>query len=428
MVPRSRSRQRDAERAAGLGAPELAELAERTLAIGREQGLAAVGIARAEHFVDVQRALEDRKAAGISAEMGFTYRNPARSSDPTQALPGAASLIVAARRYRRADVDEPSATVGRIARYAWVDHYQPLRDALNAMGAELRDAGFRTRVLVDDNTLVDRAAAYRAGLGWFGKNANLLLPGQGSWFVLGSLITNAVFEPSPAPVADGCGSCVRCIDGCPTAAIVQPGVVDARRCLAWLVQRPGVFPMEFREALGDRIYGCDDCQEVCPPNRTYDRRVEPMEPEPNAQPFVELVKLVTDSDEQLLTTYGRFYIPNRDANVLRRNALLAIGNRLAAADLTQADDQLADNKRTDNKRTDNKRTDHSFTYDVKPLSETQRTKAIRCLVGALRHESPIVRGAAVWALGRAGASEYCVPRLTEEQDPQVREELERVLR
>ena len=121
-------------------------------------------------------------------------------------------------------------------------------------------------MVADDNALVDREAAVRAGLGWYGKNSNVLLPGAGSWFVLGTVITDAPL-PSSSRLSDGCGPCRRCLDGCPTGAIVAPGVVDARRCLAWLVQAPGSIPEDFRPAIGDRMYGCDDCQEVCPPNR-----------------------------------------------------------------------------------------------------------------------------------------------------------------
>src|SRR5438105_6711215 len=139
------------------------------------------------------------------------------------------------------------------------------------MARRLEVDGWRARVLADDNALVDREAARRAGLGWYGKNANVLLPGAGSWFVLGSVVTDAPLPPADHEVPDGCGSCTRCLDGCPTGAIVAPGVVDARRCLAWLVQQPGSFPVELRAALGDRIYGCDDCQEVCPPNHRAER-------------------------------------------------------------------------------------------------------------------------------------------------------------
>ena len=317
----------DGDRAVGRrSSPFNVALAERLLAMGRAEGLDAVGTTDAAPFVEARVALHERKAAGLHGEMAFTYKNPDRSTDPGAALPGAATLIVGARFYKRADQPEPDEPAGRIARYSWVDHYAPLRHALQVMATELKAEGYRTRILADDNTLVDRAAAHRAGLGWFGKNANLLLPGRGSWFVLGSLLTDAALPIADEVVADGCGTCVRCIDGCPTGAIVAPGVVDARRCLAWLAQRPGVFPEEFLVALDDRIYGCDDCQEVCPPNRTQDRRDPPPAGEPNAQPWTDLVALVLDDDAAILARHGRFYLPARDVNVLRRNALIALGN------------------------------------------------------------------------------------------------------
>ena len=152
--------------------------------------------------------------------------------------------------------------------YSWIDHYRPLRIALQAVSDHLVAAGWRARVLVDDNALVDRPAAVRAGIGWYGKNSNVLLPGWGSWFVLGSVVTDApLAEPgSTSAVPDGCGACDRCLTACPTGAL-GAGELDARRCLAWLVQAPGVFPREHRVALGDRLYGCDDCQTVCPVNR-----------------------------------------------------------------------------------------------------------------------------------------------------------------
>jgi epoxyqueuosine reductase len=303
-----------------------AALADRVLALGREQGLDDVGTTDASPFLEARSALHERKAAGLHGGMAFTYKNPDRSTDPGAALPGASTLIVGVRFYKRAEQSAPTAPSGRIARYSWIDHYAPLRHALGAMSDVLRSEGYRTRILADDNTLVDRAAAYRAGLGWFGKNANLLLPGRGSWFVLGSLLTDAALPVAGEVVPDGCGTCVRCIDGCPTGAIVAPGVVDARRCLAWLAQRPGVFPDEFAPALGDRIYGCDDCQEVCPPNRTVDRKEEAIAAEPDAQPYTDLVSLILDDDDTILDRHRRFYLPGRDVNVLRRNALIALGN------------------------------------------------------------------------------------------------------
>lgn len=313
-------------------APRAVALRDRLFAVGRDEGLDAIGTTTAEVFATARTALHERKAAGLHGDMAFTYKNPDRSTDPSAALPGAATLIVAARFYRRADEEPGSVPSGRIARYSWTDHYAPLRHGLGRMAEILRAEGYRTRILADDNTLVDRAAAHRAGIGWFGKNANLLIPGRGSWFVLGSLLTDAALPVVDEVVTDGCASCTRCLDGCPTQAIVAPGVVDARRCLAWLAQRPGRFPEEFLGALGDRIYGCDDCQEVCPPNRSADRRDPPPPAETGSQPWTDLVSLVLDDDAAILARHGRFYLPARDVNVLRRNALIALGNTVLADD------------------------------------------------------------------------------------------------
>jgi epoxyqueuosine reductase len=314
--------------------PDVADL----VALGREQGLDAVGVASAAPFATTRRHLERRRAAGLHGGMAFTYRRPERSSDPGAGLQGAQALVVGARSYRRSvgvttDLGIggpcPASSVspaGRVARYAWEDHYGPLRTALGVVAARIRADGWRARVVADDNALVDREAAYRAGLGWYGKNANLLLPGEGSWFVLGTVITDAPLAPAEARVADGCGTCTRCLEGCPTGAIVAPGVVDARRCLAWLVQVEGAFPREHRVALGDRLYGCDDCQEVCPPNRRVDRTVAATRADPSAQVTVDLIDLLDATDDELLARHGRWYIPRREARYLRRNALVVLGN------------------------------------------------------------------------------------------------------
>ena len=290
-------------------------------ALGREAGLDAVGVAAAAVFDGTRRHLHERRAAGLHGGMNFTYRNPDRSTDPRRALPGARSMIIGARRYP----PPPRRYTGaRVAAYASDDHYGDLRRALRTIARRLEASGWHTRVLVDDNALVDREAAYRAGIGWYGKNSNVLLPGQGSWFVLGAVLTDALIESDDVPVEDGCGSCSRCIDGCPTGAIVAPGVVDARRCLAWLLQATGDFPLEHREALGDRIYGCDDCQEVCPPNRRSARA--------EVTDGVDVVELLELDDDVLLERFGRWYIADREPRYLRRNALVVLGNTASADD------------------------------------------------------------------------------------------------
>jgi epoxyqueuosine reductase len=298
---------------------------DRLAVVASQAGLDAWGVAEAAPLTRARRALEERKAAGLHGGMQFTYRNPPRATEPGRLVPGARAVVVGARRYRRTDPDHPADPAGAVARYARADHYAALRRSLDEVAAWLRADGWRTAVVCDDNALVDREVAWRAGLGWYGKNANLLLPGLGSWFVLGSVVTDAPLPPAGAPVADGCGACTRCLDACPTGAIVAPGVVDARRCLAWLVQAPGPIPPEHRAALGDRLYGCDDCQEVCPPNRAADRRL-PIPAGDGDQAWVGLLGLLAADDEELLAAHGRWYIANRDPRHLRRNALVALGN------------------------------------------------------------------------------------------------------
>ncbi len=279
--------------------------------------------------------LESRKAQGLHGGMQFTYRNPERSTTPSRILADATTLIVGAWPYANRPPDsrgsEEAGPQAEIAAYAWRDHYRDLRLALEAIAAPLRQAGFTARVMADDNSLVDRAAAIRAGIGWAGKNSNVLLPGAGSWYVLGAVITNAQYQPDRV-IGDQCGTCRRCLDGCPTGAIVADGVVDARRCLAWLLQVEGDFPIEYREALGTRIYGCDDCQTVCPPSRN-----EPTGLVGDEVTSLDLFELLTASDDELIEAVGRWYIPRRDPRYVRRNALVALGN----AQLSSAQEETA---------------------------------------------------------------------------------------
>lgn len=364
--------------------------------VGTAHGLDAVGVAPAEPFLATRSHLEARREAGLHGGMQFTYRNPGRSTDPAATMADVAALVVGARSYRRPpppDADPGEQPIGKVARYAQHDHYGDLRTGLDAMAGRLRADGWAAQVVLDDNALVDREAAYRAGLGWYGKNSNLLLPGRGSWFVLGSVLTNAPLTTATEPVGDGCGSCTRCLDGCPTGAIVAPGVVDARRCLAWLVQAPGAFPRQFRAALGDRIYGCDDCQEVCPPNRRLERddagghdaageHDEPGETDSAGEPGVALLDLLASTDEALLARHGRWYIPRREPRYLRRNALVAVGN-------SEQGDQLA---------------------------------VVQTLIRYLGHPDPMLRAHAAWAARKLGRTDL-LAMVADDPAPEVREEL-----
>jgi epoxyqueuosine reductase len=355
--------------------------ADELVRLGRAEGLDAVGVAPAAPFERARGELERRKAAGLHGDMAFTFKNPARSTDPERSVRGARAIVVGARTYAMAPPSTPVRHPGRVARYAWVDHYAPLRAALGVVARRLRADGWKAVVLADDNSLVDREAAWLAGLGWYGKNANLLLPGRGSWYVLGGVVTNAPLATATRPVDDGCGRCRRCIDGCPTEAIVAPGVVDARRCLAWLVQAPGIFPAEHRVALADRIYGCDDCQEVCPPNRGTGSDQAP----DSATATVDLVELLEMSDSELLDRYGRWYLADRDPDQLRRNALIALGNSAGGADA-----------------------------DIE-----------RVLRAALMCARPLLGAHAVWAAARLGRTDL-LGAVADDRDPWVRDELARV--
>jgi epoxyqueuosine reductase len=336
-------------------------------------------VASAEPFVAVRSTLHERKEAGLHGGMSFTYRNPDRSTDPSRTVPDARALVVGARSYLAEDPPTGApGPAGRIARYAWEDHYAHLRAGLSAVQRALRDAGWAARVVADDNALVDRAAAHRAGLGWWGKNANLLLPGLGSWYVLGSVITDAPLPPHVGEVADRCGSCTRCLVACPTGAIPAPGVIDARRCLSWLLQAEGSFPREHRVALGDRIYGCDECQDVCPPNRRAPISV----PGAEARAWAPLLALLDDDDAVVLTWADRWYIPRREVRYVRRNALVVLGNVADASD----------------------------------------PAVVRTLVRHLGHADPMLRAHAVWAARRLGREDLLAP-LAADGDPAVQDEL-----
>lgn len=316
------------------------ELAQQVVDLALAAGCRAVGLAPADVFEETRAELHERKVRGLHGGMQFTYRNPERSTDPSRVVPGARALVVAAWDYRHRGGSSVGGgapgdsgrrrPTGQVAEYARRDHYGDLRAALGRVAERLRREGWRAEVVCDDNALVDRAAAHRAGMGWFGKNSLLLLPGVGSRVVLGSVVTDAPLAERrvPAPLAhgEGCGSCRRCQAACPTGALDEAGVVDARRCVAWLLQASGPFPVEHRAALGDRIYGCDECQRACPVNRRVDRRDEPRPAEPDVRTDVDLLELLAMDDEDLLDRFGRWYVAGRDPRYLRRNALVVLGN------------------------------------------------------------------------------------------------------
>jgi epoxyqueuosine reductase len=285
--------------------------------LAADLGLAAVGITRAEAYVETERHIVERRERGLFADMKFTMAQPERSCHPELLLPGARSVVSAALCYWEPEA-ELAAGAGRLARYTWSDAYAELREQLGVLG---RAIGGAYRVLVDANQHVDREAAARSGVGFYGKNTMLITRTHGSWVVLGTLVTDRELVETRALDTD-CGECRICIDACPTGALDEPGVLDATKCLSYWTQAPEPIPSDYRHRLGPQVYGCDICQDVCPWNRGIEKRRA--DRPPTAAGHVDLVEWL--ESETLIADYDRLYVPRNDPSFLRRNALIALGN------------------------------------------------------------------------------------------------------
>ena len=318
---------------AGMTAQELERLAEAL-------GIDAIGAAPAEPYTETERHIAERKERGLFADLKFTMARPEVSCHPESLLPGAKTVVSAALCYY-ADAPEPQPGEGRLPRYTWTDAYAALRERLDELGRRL---GGDYRVLVDANQHVDREAAVRSGVGFYGKNTMLITRRHGSWVVLGTVVTTAELERTP-PLGADCGSCRLCIDACPTNALDEPGVLDTNRCLSYWTQSKHAIPEPVRVALEDRVYGCDICQEVCPWNRGVEKR-RAGRPAGDSEPHVSLVDWLESEDADLRRRYERLFVPRNDPRYLRRNALVALGNsggpedRRHAAPYAESDDEL----------------------------------------------------------------------------------------
>jgi len=290
-------------------------------ALAEELELDAIGAAPVAAYARTEREIAERKARGLFADLKFTIARPEVSCHPERLLSDARSVVSAALCYWT-PAPQPPHGRGRLPRYTWSDRYAELRAKLDALGQRL---GGRYRVLVDENDHVDREAAARAGVGFYGKNTLLITRRHGSWVVLGTLVTDVELEPTP-PLGTDCGECRLCVDACPTDALDEPGVLDATRCLSYWSQSRGSIPPSYRPAFEDRVYGCDICQDVCPWNRGVEKRRAEHPPPPSAEPFVSLVDWLEAEDADLRVRYDRLYVPRNDPRFLRRNALVAAGN------------------------------------------------------------------------------------------------------
>jgi epoxyqueuosine reductase len=297
----------------------------------RELGFDLCGIAAADSFPELT-FLPEWLERGYAGDMAWMARSAARRADVREVLPGARSVIVMGTVYnadRPYSADAPPG-VARIARYAWGDDYHDVISArLDALVTWMRDTfdePFEARAYVDTGPVQERVYAQYAGLGWIGKNTCLINREVGSWLFLSEIITTLDLEPDTQGL-EQCGSCTRCIEACPTGALVEPGVLDSTTCLSYLtIEHRGEIPVEHRPALGAHVYGCDICQEVCPYNQPPPT-TDASEWQPRAgldRP--RLLDLWRTPDTALRDMLKGSAMTRAKLTGLRRNLAVAIGN------------------------------------------------------------------------------------------------------
>lgn len=376
----------------------MVDVAQITQELKREAqalGFDLVAITRAEPPPHAD-ALDDWLAAGNAGEMAYLARNAAKRKQPDLVVADARSIVVVGLHYRAAEPDpalwnDPSH--GQISRYAWGDDYhEVLEPRLRRLQTWLEERVGRAQIgrsYVDTGPVLERPVGVAAGLGFQGKNTLLIHPQQGSWFFLGEIVVDCGLAYDEQPARGGCGNCTRCQVACPTQAFVGPYVLDARRCISYLtIELKGPIPHELRPLMGNHIYGCDVCQEVCPWNIKFGRfastdvlqarddRVAPL-----------LLELIALDDEGFRERFRGSPIKRTRRRGLLRNVAVALGNWGDA-------------------------------------------RAVPALVRALDDHEPLIRGHVAWALGRIGGADARLAlgrRYATEADGWVREEIESAL-
>lgn len=307
----------------------------------RDIGFDVCGVAPARAFPELAffRQWIDRGYAGT---MGYLPRSAERRSDVRKVLPSAQSVIVTGTLYNAGhpySTERADATRGEVARYAWSrDYHHVIGDRLHALLAWMNDAHgepFEARAYVDTGPVQERVFAQYAGLGWIGKNTCVINPELGSWLLLGAIVCSLPLEPD-APALDQCGTCTLCLEACPTGAFAAPYQLDARKCLSYLtIEYRGSIPRAQRDAIGNHIFGCDICQEVCPWNTAPVRTTDPSWSSRQELSLASLIDLWRCSDEELAAFIGDSAMTRTGVRGLRRNLAIALGNsgdaRAAAA-------------------------------------------------------------------------------------------------
>ncbi|MCL1698509.1 MULTISPECIES: tRNA epoxyqueuosine(34) reductase QueG [unclassified Lysinibacillus] len=343
------------------------DLQREFVAYAMSIGVDKIGFTTAAPFTELKNRLRRQQELGYQS--GFEESDVEKRTEPLQLLEGAESIVAIAVAYpsrmQNAPVGKKGARRGIFCRASWgVDYHKALRERLKLLSAwlEERIEGARIESMVDTGALVDRAVAERAGIGWSGKNCSIITPEFGSYVYLGELITNIPFAPDK-PMEDECGDCRLCLDVCPTGALIEGGQLDSQRCIAFLTQTKGMLPDEFRTHIGNRLYGCDTCQTVCPKNKGKINWIhEEFKPDPElAKPL--LVPLLTISNREFKEKFGHVSGSWRGKKPIQRNAILA-------------------------------------------LAHFNEEAAVPDLVALLeKDERPVIRGTAAWALGKIGGEQ-----------------------
>lgn len=303
-------------------------LAERLKSEAQELGFAQLGIAPAVTPSGFHKLLE-WLANGYAGEMQWIERRVDAYGHPEGVMKGTRSVLVAAMNYH--DGTAPSGT--RVARYAsgTADYHDLLKPRLQQLANRIRSEipGARTRVVIDTAPLLERDFARLAGIGWFGKNTMLISRSLGSWFFLGAVLTDAELDYDQSTNNSFCGTCTRCLDACPTQAFPEPGVLDARRCISYLTieQRKEPVPHEFRSGIGDWLFGCDICQEVCPWNRFAPSDTLPEFRQTPAMQNIDCCELMTLSEQAFSDRFEGTPLSRSGRAGLLRNAAIVLGNQ-----------------------------------------------------------------------------------------------------
>lgn len=375
-----------------MAAASDAALEERIKAQAYGLGFDLVGLATLGPAGTAPR-LDEWLAKGCAGEMRYLERGAEKRRDTRRPVEGARSAVVVAMSYGGR---EPS---GPVARYARGDDYHDVMESrlreLHRRIDEWTGTAVRGKAYVDTGPLLERDLARKAGLGWFGKNTMLINPGLGSFFFLGALLLGLDLVPDAPFEAERCGRCTRCIDACPTGALVEPGVLDARRCISYLtIELRGSIPLELREPIGELVYGCDICQTCCPWNIRFSEEL------PGESPFA-----------------AREAIAGRDARMLARELLAMTREEFSRAfkDSPMKRAKLRGLQRN----------------AAVVLGNVGSTDDVPALAAALDDGEPLVRRHAAWAIGRLGSAQTAAAlreRLAVETDPDVHEELDSALR